>query len=295
MSRILITGSRGLIGSALTHSLTASGYEVIEFDVVLGHGPKDVTDQTAVADAINGCRGVVHLGAVSRILWGEQDPVRCRKVNVGGTKNILEIATRAAIQPWILAASSREVYGQADSFPVPESASRKPLNEYGYTKLAAEQLVESAAEAGLRASVIRFSNVYGSTDDHSDRVVPAFARQAATGAVLRVDGPDATLDFTHIADVTRALQTAVDMLTNSDISLPPLHLVSGRGTTLAKLADIAIAAAGQGSVEVRPYRNYDVKQFVGDPTRAEQVLKWRTAFTIEDGMSDLIQRFSKIL
>ena len=294
MSRILVTGSRGLIGSALAHSLTASGYEVVEFDVSLQPEPKDVTDPSALAEAINGCSGVVHLGAVSRVLWGEQDPVRCRQVNVGGTKNVLEISSQAATQPWVLVASSREVYGQPDTLPVAESANRAPLNEYGHTKLDAERLVESAAQAGLRASVIRFSNVYGSVDDHSDRVVPAFARQAAAGAVLRIDGPDATFDFTHIEDVTRALQTAVDLLATSDISLPALHLVSGRATTLAELAAMAIAAAGQGSTEVQPYRDYDVKQFVGDPTLAAQVLQWRTAITIEDGMSDLVRRFSKV-
>ena len=289
MSRIVITGSRGLIGSALVRRLHAAGWEAFGFDIADG---LDVADAEAVAAALNGCAGVVHLAAVSRVIWGERDPARCRVVNVSGTRNVLHAASRARHPPWVLAASSREVYGQAVSFPVKEDAELRPLNCYARSKVAAEKLVAASRDSGLRASVIRFSSVYGEVTDHADRVGPAFARLAALGGTLRIDGSDTTLDFTHVDDVAAALQTAVEMLAAGDGQLPTLHLVSGRGTSLPELAAIAIGAAGRGQVTLGPGRSYDVRSFIGDPARAEQVLGWRAGIGLEDGIADLVKRFA---
>lgn len=293
MNRILVTGSCGLIGSALVDRLTSLGYSVAGFDTAQHNGgPSDITDPAAVAAAVDGSVGVVHLAAMSRVNWGEEDPARCNQVNVTGTENVLAASARMSTPPWILVASSREVYGQADVFPVSESAELNPLNHYAMSKLRVEQLVNSYRESGLRAGIIRFSNVYGSVADHQDRVVPAFCRLAAAGGVLGVEGPETTLDFTHIDDVTAALHAYVEMLMGGGEAQGPLHLVSGRGTNLAELAEMAITAAGRGTTEVKPGRTYDVKTFIGDPSRAEMLLGWRTRISIEDGLADLIGRFA---
>jgi UDP-glucose 4-epimerase len=294
MNRILVTGSCGLIGSALVDRLTSLGYSVKGFDTAQHYngGSSDITDPAAIAAALDGSIGVVHLAAVSRVNWGEEDPARCNQVNVTGTENVLAAAARMSTPPWILVASSREVYGQADVLPVPESADLHPLNHYATSKLRAEKLVNSYRENGLMAAIIRFSNVYGSVADHQDRVVPAFCRLAAAGGVLGIEGPETTLDFTHIDDVTAALEAYIEMLMGGGGPLGPLHLVSGRGTTLAELAEMAIAAAGRGAMEVKRGRSYDVKTFIGDPSRAEMLLRWRTRISIEDGMADLIERFA---
>jgi nucleoside-diphosphate-sugar epimerase len=108
---------------------------------------------------------------------------------------------------------------------------------------------------------------------------------------LRIDGSETTLDFTHVDDVTAALQTAVEMLAVGK-RLPTLHLVSGRGTPLPELAEIAIGAAGRGQVLVGPGRSYDVRSFIGDPAQAERVLGWRAGIALEDGIADLVKRFA---
>ena len=294
MSRILVTGAAGLIGTALVQRMGAAGHEVVSFDIA-NTGPgraEDIRDLDLLTQAVRHCSGVVHLGAVSRVVWGERDPGLCHQVNVVGTSNVLAaVAQNGAHDPWILAASSREVYGQAAVFPVAESAPLSPINAYARSKVAVEKLVASAQKQGARASVIRFSSVYGSTADHRDRVAPAFARLAAEGSALRVDGADTTLDFTHIEDVTAGLHLAVESLEAGRGQLPPLHLVSGEGTRLLDLAHLAIRAAGQGSVQVTPTRSYDVAKFIGDPARAMQVLGWRTRIPLEAGMSRLVSEF----
>jgi UDP-glucose 4-epimerase len=294
LSPILITGARGLIGTALTRRLTAAGQEVVAFDIADPHNGHrmDVTDSQSIAAAIEGCSGIVHLAAVSRVVWGERDPALCRKVNVRGTRNILAAVARNESQsPWVLVASSREVYGQATELPVRESAPFCPLNVYARSKVDVEHMVASSRREGVRASVIRFSSVYGATTDHPDRVVPAFVRLAVAGDTLHVDGAGTTLDFTHVEDVAAALYTAIELLSAGDDPLPPLHLVSGRGITLPELAELAIKAAGEGVVEVGPPRSYDVSTFIGDPARAEQILGWRASIGIEEGIYRLAERF----
>ncbi len=89
----------------------------------------------------------------------------------------------------------------------------------------------AAREGGLAVGVLRFANVYGPGNDHPDRVVPAFARAAAAGGELRIDGSDNTFDFTHISDVVRGILTMVELLARGERRAPPIHLASGRGTT----------------------------------------------------------------
>lgn len=294
MDRVLITGGCGLIGSALTRRLAAAGHETVTFDLSGNYGkaPMDITDIESVAAATENCTGVVHLAAVSRVVWGERDPVRCREVNVKGTENVLAAAAaRGARAPWVLVASSREVYGQASSFPVPEWAPYRPLNAYARSKVEVENMAEASRKGGLRTSVVRFSSVYGDVADHADRVAPGFARQAAEGGTLRVDGEDTTLDFTHIEDIADGLQIMTDLLAADGSSPPPVHFVSGRGTTLRELADIAVQAAGSGTVKIGRTRDYDVNKFIGDPSRADQLLGWRSSTVLEEGMKRLVEDF----
>jgi len=291
MGRILITGSRGLIGSALVRALARGGHEPVHYDIAADRR-QDVTDLRALSAAVTGCSGIVHLAGVSRVVWGEGDPARCRRVNVNGTHNVLTAATKAAgTPPWVLFGSSREVYGQAVRLPVLESAPCAPLNCYARSKAEAESLVRAARESGLNASTVRFSSVYGSTADHADRVAPAFARLALQGATLRVDGSGTTLDFTHLDDVVGALVRMTEILSAGDC-LPTLHLVSGEGTRLAELAHFAVATAGSGRVALSQPRTYDVERFVGDADRAGRVLGWRARVGIEEGMRRLIEAFS---
>ncbi|CAM5672728.1 NAD-dependent dehydratase [Streptomyces avidinii] len=313
MARICVTGSHGLIGSALSARLRADGHEVVGYDIAADER-HDIVDPAALASAVAGCSGVVHLAAVSRVIWGEQDPGACHAVNVIGTRNVLAAASSLRevggiggigevggigegrglreVRPWFLFGSSREVYGQARCLPVSESAGLAPLNRYARSKLAAELLVEQAGADGLNTAVVRFSSVYGSVADHPDRVAPAFARLAAEGGALRVDGAGTTLDFTHVSDVVEALSQMVERL-SSGRRLPPLHLVSGRATSLSALANLAVRCASGGTVTMAAPRHYDVGRFVGDPARAARVLGWRATTDIREGMERLVEDFAK--
>ncbi|MEZ4226808.1 MAG: NAD(P)-dependent oxidoreductase [Polyangiaceae bacterium] len=291
--RILITGSSGLLGSALATALLAEGTDVVCLDVrAHGEARGDVRDPARLHEVVDSVDGVIHLAAVSRVIWGEKDPELCWATNVGGLDSVLQAARRSARTPWLIFASSREVYGQPERLPASEDCPLRPMNVYARSKVAGEMLVEEARRSGVRACTVRLSNVFGTTSDHADRVVPAFARAAAFGRELRVEGLDHTFDFTHIDDVTRGLGALTALLAAGDPPPAPIQFVTGRPTTLGELARIAVRC-GQSTCTIRPSapRHFDVAHFVGDWSRARSLLGWQPQVELEQGVARLVRAF----
>lgn len=287
--RILLTGGSGSIGTALGVALTQRGLDFTVLDVrASGARRGDVRDAAAVRRAMDGCSGVVHLAAISRVSWAERAPDECRAVNVTGTGNILSAAREMRQKPWVLLASSREIYGEPDALPVTEDAPPRPINAYGRSKAEAEALVQEASRAGLPTSIVRLSNVYGSPHDHPDRVVPTFVRAALEGRTLDVSGTQRAFDFTHIDDVVQGLCAVIERLDAGD-SLPPLHLVTGASVTLGDLARAIVERAGSRSaLRERPTARFDVSRFVGDPGRARAILGFEARISIGEGLDRVL-------
>lgn len=296
---ILITGSSGLVGSALRRDLSALGVRTVPFDIAPsgdpnGHGVGDIRNIDDIRQAVQSCDGIIHLAAISRVISGERDPKACWATNVNGVQNLLEVLTEqsktASLRPWLIFASSREVYGQPNHFPANEDTPLCPVNIYGRSKVAGEQMVEAVAREGFRAAIIRLSNVYGSVDDHVDRVIPAFVRAAITDAPLKVEGADQTFDFTHIDDVSRGIIKLVFMLADKASISFPIHFVTGNPVTLGQLATTIIDLAQSSSLtcHAKP-RNFDVAHFYGSPQRAKSVLGWTPEISLEQGLGRLIQ------
>lgn len=297
MKTILVTGSNGLIGKSLCEYLYAHNLHFKEFDINL---PKshpnfgDINNKFSIAAHLEGCTGIIHLAGVSRVIWGERDPDGCWQTNVVGTQNILEAAFNSSLKPWVIYASSREVYGQQQKFPVTESASLQPLNVYAHSKVAAEELVQHYNTRGLTTAVLRFSSVYGRTDDHMDRVVPAFCRAAVLNKPFKIEGLQNTFDFTHVSDVVRGILRTIECLEHNQ-SLPPIHLTTGQPTTLQTLANyVCEAGPFQPEIIELPPRNFDVSKFYGDNGLAREYLGWEPSTPIKTGINQLTQDYLSV-
>ncbi|MEO1191590.1 MAG: NAD(P)-dependent oxidoreductase [Pseudomonadota bacterium] len=287
---ILVLGSSGLIGRHLVKALRRDGQEVVEFDFRRDPG-EDIRNGDRLAKALRGVRGVVHLAAVSRVPWGEKHPDLTWDINVEAFRSLMDRISLLSERPWLLFGSSREVYGEIANPPVAEDADLDPLNLYARSKWEGERFTHLANEAHGLAQIVRFSNVYGCPFDHPDRVVPAFARAAALGGSMRVEGSDNTFDFTQVQDVVAGLMTLIEAM-NGGESFPPIHFVSGRPTTLGGLADLSRQQARRPvSIAEAPSRSFDVGRFFGDPERARQLLGWQTTTRLEEGLGALIDAF----
>ncbi len=247
-----------------------------------------INDAAAVADAVAGCSGIIHLAAVSRVAWGEADPALCRHVNVGGTKTLLAAALAQAAPPWFIFASSREVYGDPVGFPVREDAAIAPVNHYGRSKALGEQNVARARASGLRTATLRLSNVYGTVHDHPDRAVPALLARAIAGDPLTITGRDNFFDFVHVDDTVTGLLAAAGYLADDTADFPTIHLASGIPTTLGELARQAVDVAGTDSEIIdAPRRSFDVTGFCGDPAFARDVIGWTASRPLREGLESL--------
>lgn len=295
--RVLVTGSSGLVGSALVSALISRGFEVCCLDLrALAEAQGDVCDRERLRGPVSSVDGVVHLAAVSRVGAAERNPELCWATNVGGLRNVLELAAEASRSPWVIFASSREVYGHPERLPVTEDFPLRPVNVYGHSKAMGERLVEDARRAGLRACIVRLSNVYGSAKDHEDRVIPAFMRAAAAGRELRIDGAHRVFDFTHVDDVTRGILALIELLGAGKAAPPPIQLVSGKPTTLGELAQLVVNLyQSRSAIREAPPRTFDVSGFIGAPLRAKQLLGWVPRVQLEEGLTRLVGEFRREL
>jgi nucleoside-diphosphate-sugar epimerase len=299
---VLVTGHCGLIGSAAAPLLEKRGLRVVGFDLRGGEGEVgDVRDAAEVEDAVAGAVAVVHLAGVSRVEAAQRDEPGAVRANIVGTWNVIRAARRAKAGG-IVYGSSREVHaglprvprGEKKERPVRESDPRVPINVYGQTKAAAENMLEHCSH--LHA-ILRFSNVYGSVDDHPDRVVPAFCRAAVEDGDLVVRGADCAFDFVHVSDAARAVVRAVEaILAGRDLA--PQLVVTGRGTSLGDLARLCVATAGGGRIVEEGPRPNDADWFVGDPSLAKQTphdLGFEARVAIKDGVAELVGAFREKL
>jgi len=295
--RILVTGSEGLIGRHLSPRLQKLDFEIIPLDIALGGDlGADVCDYSSLESLIPGCVGIIHLAAVSRVVWAQNAPDKCWETNAIASTSLLEIAMKQPDNPWVLFASSREVYGEPLSLPVLDCTDTNPINIYGKSKLHMEQAALAARQQGLRVAIARLANVYGCTADHHDRVIPAFCRAAVEGKPLRIDGLNNTFDFTHVEDTVLGLILLVERLEAGAMDLPPMHFLPGIPTTLEDAANMAITAAKSSSKIVEaPSRNYDVTNFYGLALEANKQLNWKAKVTPKQGIEMLVSQFQKEL
>lgn len=293
MTPVLITGGRGIVGSVTRRALEDLGWSVCAFDIAapVGHPEHgDIRDAEALNQAMGGCRGIIHMAAVSRVGWGEEDPDRCWSVNVDGTRAVIEAAHRMRPRPWLLFVSSREVYGNPAQLPVTEECPIAPVNCYGRSKAEGEKLVTAAREHGLRTAILRLPSVYGSPLDFPDRVVPSLARRAIGGLDLHLTGAEQICDFLFDRDAVRGIAAVAARLDQGDARLPVVHLATGRPTSLRDLAVLVKNITNSASEIIEePARSFDVLGFVGCPDRARDLLGWLPSTSLEDGLTALIE------
>jgi nucleoside-diphosphate-sugar epimerase len=284
LSRVLITGGNGFVGSHVARCLLARGNEVRLLDLSFdwrsaGSSAEkvscDVLDYDGVRSAAESVDAIVHLAAVSRVEDAERDPETCATVNVRGTANVVRVARETSKA--LVFASSREVYGDAERFPVDEETPKRPLSVYARSKLAAENLVaEAGRREGLRCTIVRLSNVFGSPRDRRERVVPTFVRQALAGHPLTIHGGAQCMDFTFIDDVAEVIASIAE---NPDPWRgEDYNVVSGRSHSVIDLARMVLRYThSKSDFCFEKERSFYARRFVGSSAKLDSMVGRRGA------------------
>jgi len=291
--KILITGSAGFIGSSLKDFLEKKRIGVIPYD--LKDTPSnDVRDISNLKLKMKDVDGVVHLAAVSRVKIAHDNPLECINTNIGGTINVLEVSRSLKESPWVIFASSREVFGELDEFPATEKSLRKAINVYGVAKIAGEDLCKVfSRNYGLKTRVLRFSNVYTGKKDQLDRVTPKFLLQALKNEDLVINGTGQELfDFTHIGDTVEGIWGCIQEIEKSQEMFNDFTLSTGIPVSLKELAEVIIEETGSKSkIKYAQSRTYDVNNFYADPKKAKEILGFDPKVSLREGIRLVLEEF----
>jgi UDP-glucose 4-epimerase len=306
-SQVLVTGGAGFIGSHLVDSLLADGQRVTVVDD-LSSGDRrrvadgadfhevDIVDREALDEVVEACKpqAIFHLAAQSSVTVSVTNPVRDCAVNVQGTLNVLEAATRHRA-PVAFTSTGGALYGNEAPIPTPEDRIPAPLAPYGASKWAGEAYIRTwSASSGVPHAVCRLGNVYGPRQSpHGEAgVVAIFTHHLYTGRSPRIFGHGRpTRDYVHVTDVVAALRAASGVA-------GVFNVATGIETDVMKLWD-ALLAVSVADIEptLAPLREGELERSCMDPSRARDQLGWRARVKLEDGLVEtykaLVEEFER--
>jgi len=299
VTRALVTGGGGFIGSNLVRALLERGDEVrvldnfstgnrnnldgLDIEVVEG----ELRSYERVHNAVRGVDTVFHLGALGSVPRSVQDPLTSSAVNIEGTLNVLLAARDEGIRRVVFSSSS-SVYGSRRELPVTEDLPADPISPYGVAKLAAERYCVSFSRVyeSFESVVVRYFNVFGPRQSpHSQyaAVIPLFITAIAAGEPIRIDGDgEQRRDFTYISNVVDGTIAAADA---AGASGRIFNVAANSPVSVNEVAAAIGQIVGKG-VQVRsaPPRAGDIRDSWADISAAKETLGWTPTVGLEDGL-----------
>ncbi|MBW7572356.1 NAD-dependent 4,6-dehydratase LegB [Caproiciproducens faecalis] len=303
--KILVTGADGFIGSHLTEELVRRGYSVRAFvcynsynswgwldqspaeikdalEVVAG----DIRDSYRIKKAMENCEVVFHLAALVAIPYSYYSPGAYIDTNIRGSFHILQAARELGTER-IIQTSTSEVYGTAQTVPIPETHPLHAQSPYAASKIGADQLALSFYDSfQTPVAVIRPFNTYGPRQ--SDRaVIPAIITQIASGKrKIRLGSLKPTRDFNYVRDTVRgflevaecdaAVGEVVNIGSNYEVSI---------GETAQIIAEVMGA---EMEIETDPQRvrppKSEVERLWADTAKAVRLFGWKPEYAGKDGL-----------
>lgn len=324
MTKILVTGGTGYIGSHTVVELFEAGYEVIAVDDFSNSDPKildqiekisgkkpafqkldlcNEDDVKAFAIQHEDIAGVIHFAASKAVGESVQNPLKYYRNNFYSLINVLT-AFNSKIK--LVFSSSCTVYGQPDSLPVTENAPiKKAESPYGNTKQIAEEILQEtcAVNPDLKVVVLRYFNPVGAHKSAligelpigvPQNLVP-FITQSAIGkrGPITVYGNDyntpdgsAVRDYIHVVDLAKAHVAAIKRLERNTKNYEVFNVGTGKGSSVLEIINAFELSTGQKlDYKIGERREGDIEQTYGDVSLSNSVLGWKAELDVKEMMS----------
>jgi len=306
--RVLVTGAGGFVGSHLTERLAALGAETralvhyrsngswgwlddsgsqSEIEVIVG----DIRDRDRVAEAMQGREVVFHLAALVGIPYSYHAPMSYIHTNVEGTVNVLQAARDVGVER-LVQTSTSEVYGTARYVPIDEEHQLQGQSPYAASKIGSDKMAEAFhCSFGLPVATIRPFNVYGPRQS-ARAVIPTIITQALTESTVRLGNLKPNRDFNYVADTVEGFLRVAEC---PEAVGNVFNIGSGREISIGNLANLVLDLVGRPDVtivqnegRVRP-GNSEVDRLLADNSRARDILKWCSNYSLEKGLAHTIE------
>lgn len=297
MSKYVVTGGAGFIGSHVTDALIKRGDEVHIVDNLLSGkkeriNPKAVFHEVDIRDfeklpaIFSGAEGIFHLAAQPRMQYSIKEPRLTNDINITGTLNVLLAARDSGIKRVVYSASS-SAYGSKNPMPLKEDMPPAPIIPYAIQKRVGEQYCQMVSQFyGLETVSLRYFNVYGprqttDADGPYATVIGIFLGKRAKDLPMTIV-PDGTQrrDFTHVYDIARANLLAMESgkVGKGEI----INIGTGKNYSVIEVADLI-----GGPKEFCDPRKGEVSETLADNSKAKELLGWEPQITFEEGIREL--------
>ncbi|HLC96355.1 MAG TPA: NAD-dependent epimerase/dehydratase family protein [Candidatus Nanoarchaeia archaeon] len=297
MSKVLVTGGSGFIGSNIVKKLNSKGYEVNMLDIwglqIDGAAciKGSVLNVEDIEKAIQGCDYVIHLAAILGVSRSTHKPVECLDVNIQGTRNVLQACIKHHIKK-IIFSSSSEVYGEPDKVPITEDMPLQPKSEYGVSKVVGEEYLKSFhRQYKLNYAIVRFFNVYGL---HQEPwwVMSRFITNVSLGKPPIVYGDGSQVRaFCNVKDAAEGIIAAMEKANNEvfnignskeQISMKQLaERVSRLGKFNKNITYIALEQSDRS-------KEREIYKRIPDTSKAKKILGFEAEISLDEGIKEIL-------
>lgn len=310
MTRYMVTGGAGFIGSHLVEHLLGQGHQVVVVDnFVTGHHKNlaafsnnielyevDIRDRDALQKPMQGVEYVFHQAALPSVPRSIANPIESHEVNATGTLNILLTARDAGVKRVVFAGSS-SAYGDVEAEFKSEDMRPKVKSPYAAAKVAAENYCMVFNQVyDLETVVIRYFNVFGPRQDpHSAyaAVIPLFATAMLDDQPPMVNGDGSqSRDFTYIDNVVLGNMLAM----HSDQAAGEIfNIACGERITLLNLVEQLNALLGKNiQPHHAPPRTGDIQHSRAEISKARQRLNYEPVVPFSDGLARTLQWYKEV-
>lgn len=308
MSKFLVTGGAGFIGSNIVDELVKGGHEVKVVDNFMTGRRENLRDVIDKIDLIEGdirdldlmkktAKGVdfiLHQAAFRSVPKSVDNPSLTNDINVAGTLNVLLAAKDVGVKRLVYASSS-SCYGEATSFPQKEDALPKPVSPYAVSKLTGEYYCRTfSATFGLETVSLRYFNVFGPRQNPESKystVIPAFIFRMLRDLSPTVDGDGKqTRDFTFVKNVVEANIKAA--YAKGGVSGDVFNVARGESYSVLDIIDnLNSFMQKEIRAEFGPPRAGDVRKTQADITKLKSILKVDPKVDFIEGLKKTLEWF----
>jgi len=307
MSKYLVTGAAGFIGSSLIRALLERGEQVRGIDNFatgrrtnladvlekIDFREMDLLDLEAVRRVCEGVDFVMHQAAIPSVPKSIVDPLGSNRANVDGTVNLLVAAREAQVKRVVYAASS-SAYGDTPTLPKHEAMTPNPISPYAVAKLASEHYMTSFYRCyGLATVSLRYFNIFGPRQDPSSQYSGVLAK--FTLMMLRGEQPtiygdgEQSRDFTYIDNAVSANLLACTAPA-AGCAGKVFNVATGRRITLNETFEALKKLTGyKGSPKYGPERGGDIKHSLADISLARKHLAYEPLVDFEEGLRRTVE------